>query len=96
MTVSYKMPHARNLPLPVISRKPSSTTILSAARGVTSSVSATIPADTSGFAMTSSTSSGSLKRHGAPPASFWRYLGDRLGISGQAIPPLAGLVVAKA
>ncbi|WP_425337535.1 IS66 family transposase [Rhizobium favelukesii] len=28
--------------------------------------------------------------------SFYHYLGDRLGISGQTIPPLAGLVAAKA
>jgi hypothetical protein len=28
--------------------------------------------------------------------SFWHYLGDRLGIDGQVIPPLAGLVAAKA
>ncbi|OCJ18543.1 hypothetical protein A6U88_33140 [Agrobacterium sp. B131/95] len=27
--------------------------------------------------------------------SFWHYLGDRLGISGKIIPPLAGLVAAK-
>lgn len=28
--------------------------------------------------------------------SFWHYLGDRLGIDGQVVPPLAGLVAAKA
>lgn len=28
--------------------------------------------------------------------SFWRYLGDRLGLEGQAIPPLATLVATKA
>ncbi len=28
--------------------------------------------------------------------SFWRYLGDRIGLKGQAIPPLAALVAAKA
>ncbi|WP_053253235.1 hypothetical protein [Ensifer adhaerens] len=28
--------------------------------------------------------------------SFWQYLGDRLGIDGRAIPPLAALVTAKA
>lgn len=28
--------------------------------------------------------------------SFWQYLGDRLGLEGQAIPPLAALVAAKA
>jgi hypothetical protein len=27
--------------------------------------------------------------------SFWHYLGDRLCISGQAVPPLVGIVVAK-
>lgn len=54
------IPHARNLPLPVISRSPSSPTILSAACGVTLSVVAIMPAETSGFAMTSSTSSGSF------------------------------------
>ena len=56
----YKMPHARNLPLPVISLRPSSKTIRRAACGVTSSVLATVPADTKGFAMTSSTSSGNF------------------------------------
>ena len=54
------IPHARNLPLPVISLSPSSKTIRRAACGVMSSVFATIPADTNGFAMTSSTSSGSF------------------------------------
>lgn len=29
-------------------------------------------------------------------ASFWHFLGDRLGISGQATPPLASLVAAQA
>lgn len=29
-------------------------------------------------------------------ASFWHFLGDRLGIPGQAIPPLASLVAAQA
>jgi hypothetical protein len=28
--------------------------------------------------------------------SFYHYLGDRLGIGGEAIPPLAGLIAAKA
>jgi len=28
--------------------------------------------------------------------SFWHYLGDRLGIKGQPVPPLAALVAAKA
>ncbi|PSS64573.1 hypothetical protein C6558_13395 [Ensifer sp. NM-2] len=28
--------------------------------------------------------------------SFWHYLGDRLGLEGQAIPPLAALVAARA
>ncbi|MCS0457931.1 transposase (plasmid) [Rhizobium sp. T136] len=28
--------------------------------------------------------------------SFWHYLGDRLGLDGQATPPLAALVAAKA
>jgi len=54
-------PHARNLPLPVISLKPSSKTIRRAACGVISSVLATIPADTNGFAKTSSTSSGNFE-----------------------------------
>lgn len=54
------IPHARNLPLPVISRRPSSITIRRAACGVASSAFATIPADTNGFAMTSSTSSGNF------------------------------------
>lgn len=44
-------------PLPVISRKPSSTTIRRAACGVTPS---TLVAETSGFAMTSSINSGSF------------------------------------
>ena len=57
----YNTPHARNLPLPVISRRPSSATIRRAACGVTSSVLATIPADINGFAITSSTSSGSFE-----------------------------------
>jgi hypothetical protein len=35
---SYNIPHARNLSLPVISRKPNSPTILSAACGVTPSI----------------------------------------------------------
>ena len=60
MIGSYKIPQARNLPLPVISRRPSSPTMRRAACGVTSSVLATIPADTNGFAITSSTSSGNL------------------------------------
>lgn len=57
----YNMPHARNLPLPVISLKPSPKTIRRAACGVTSSAFATIPADTNGFAITISTSSGSFE-----------------------------------
>nr|WP_268834046.1 hypothetical protein [Sinorhizobium meliloti] len=28
--------------------------------------------------------------------SFWQYLCDRIGVDGQAIPPLAALVGAKA
>ncbi|MHC2420041.1 hypothetical protein [Sinorhizobium meliloti] len=28
--------------------------------------------------------------------SFWRHLGDRLGLADKAIPPLATLVVTKA
>jgi hypothetical protein len=28
--------------------------------------------------------------------SFYQYIGDRLGIDGHVIPPLAGLVAAKA
>lgn len=28
--------------------------------------------------------------------SFWQYLGDRIGLEGQAIPPLAALVAARA
>lgn len=66
---SKALPHARNLPLPVISRKPSSRTIRRAACGVTSSVFTAMPAETSGFAMTNSISSGSfddVRR----PASF--------------------------
>lgn len=55
----YAIPHARNLPLPVISHRPRSKTIRRAACGVTSSVFATIFADTSGLPMTSTTSSGS-------------------------------------
>ena len=55
------IPHARNLPLPVISLSPSSKTIRRAACGVTSSVFATIFADTNGLAITNSTSSGSFE-----------------------------------
>ncbi len=54
------MPHARNLPLPVISRRPSSPTIRRAACGVTSSVLVTMPAETNGRAMTCPISSGSF------------------------------------
>lgn len=57
---AHARPHARNLPLPVISLRPRSKTIRRAACGVTSSAFATIPADTSGFAITSSTSCGSF------------------------------------
>ncbi len=64
----YTIPHARNLPLPVISRRPSSKTIRRAACGVTSRVFATIPADTNGFAITSSTSSGSFEDVRRPPS----------------------------
>ena len=27
--------------------------------------------------------------------SFWHYLGDRLGISGEAVPPLHGAILAR-
>ncbi len=57
----HSTPHARNLPLPVISLRPSSKTIRRAACGVTSSVFATIFADTNGFAITKSTSSGNFE-----------------------------------
>ena len=73
MTGSYKIPHARNLPLPVISLRPSSETIRRAACGVTPRVFATIPADTSGFAITSSTSSGSFEDVWRP-SSFRSYI----------------------
>lgn len=59
---------ARNLPLPVISRSPSSKTIRRAVCGVMSSVFATMPADTNGFAVTSSTSSGSFDDVRRPPS----------------------------
>lgn len=55
---TYIIPHARNLPLPIIFRKPSSNTIRRAPRGVTSRVFATMPADTSGSAITNSTMPG--------------------------------------
>lgn len=65
----HTVPQARNLPLAVISRKPNSKTIRPAACGVTSSVLATIPADTSGFAVISSTNFGSFDDV-RPPSSF--------------------------
>ncbi len=88
-------PQARNLPLPVISRRPSSKTIRRAACGVTSRVFATIPADTSGFANTSSTSSGSFEdvrrpysfrehRTSCAPASVMLFHAD-LGRGDQAV-----------
>jgi hypothetical protein len=42
--------------------------------GVTSSVFAKIPSDTDGFAITSSTNSGTLRRSAAPPTSVQKLV----------------------
>lgn len=68
LSAYYNTPRARNLRL-VFSRIPSSLTIRRAACGVTSSVFAKIVADTNGFAITSSTSSGGFEE-ARRPSSF--------------------------
>lgn len=71
----YRTPHARNLPLPVISRRPSSPTRLSAPCFEIFSASWIMPVETSGRDRTSSTKSGSfeLARRSRSRRSIWVF-----------------------